>query len=125
MNKTQQKIEEVFKEAHLAAAKRPGPVFSEKWQSRVMNKVIRSAKSTSVLRNNEAPLNAFAFRLGWAMLGLAFAVSVVFCVVGINTLYKTESGSKSSLWEFVDQSVNTYDVNLFDKTSNTKGSDVK
>jgi len=125
MNKTKQKIEAVFKKAHLAASKLQEPVFSTKWQSRVMDEVVRSARPAPVLRNDDVPLNAFAFRLGWAMLGLAFVVSVVFCVVGINTLHKTESGSKSSLWEFVDQSVNTYDVNLFDKTSKAKGSDVK
>ena len=126
MNKTKRNIEEVFKASHLAAAKRADPVFSAGWEAGVMNEIgYAAARPAHTSRSDEAPLNAFAFRLGWAMLGLAFAISAVFYFVGINSLYKTELGSKSSLWEFVDQNANVYDINLFDKTSKARGNDIK
>ncbi len=126
MKKTNQKIEEVFKAAHLDAAKRTEPVFSADWQSRLMREVKCTAWSARATRDNEAPLNLFAFRLGWGMLCFAFAVSAVFYMVGINSLNKTmESGIKSSLWEIVDQNMNTYDVNLFDETGKSKEDTVK
>ena len=126
MNKTQRNIEEVFKASHLAAAKRADPVFSTGWEARVMNEIGYAAASPAhTSRSDEAPLNAFAFRLGWAMLGLAFAISAVFYFAGINSLYKTDPGTKSSLWEFVDQNTSVYDINVFDKTSKARGNSIK
>ncbi len=126
MKKTIQKIEEVFKASHLAGENRPEPVFSADWQSRLMLEVKCTAWSARTLRDNESPLNIFAFRLGWAMLCFAFVVSAVFFTVGKNSLNKTaEVGIKSSLWEIVDQNVNVYDVNLFDETGKAKEGAVK
>ena len=126
MNKTKRNIEEVFKASHLAAAKRADPVFSAGWEAGVMSEIeYAAARPAHTSRSDEAPLNAFAFRLGWAMLGLAFAVSAVFYTIGINALNKTESAGNSSLWELVDQSVNAYDVSLFDEKRKSKEGDVK
>ena len=124
MNK-QQKIEEVFKVAHLAAKKQPDHEFSAGWEARLMDDVRRTARLSQTTMSDESPLNVFAFRLGWAMLGLAFAVSAVFYTIGINALNKTESAGNSSLWELVDQSVNAYDVSLFDEKRKSKEGDVK
>jgi RNA polymerase sigma factor (sigma-70 family) len=53
-------------------------------------------------------------------------VSAVFVTVGKNSLNKTaEIGITTSLWELVDQDVNTYDVNLFDETGKAKEDIVK
>ena len=120
-----QNIEEVFKQAHLAAKKQPEPVFSPGWQSRVMDDVRRTARLENAPVNDEVPLNLFAFRLGWAMLGFAFAVSAVFYAVGINTLDKMEKTGDSSLWECVDQGVNASGLNLIDKTDKVDGGSEK
>ena len=126
MNKTKRNIEEIFKASHFAAAKQADPVFSAGWETGVMSEIEYAAvRPAHTSRSDEAPLNAFAFRLGWAMLGFAFAISTIFYFVGINSLHTTELGSKSSLWEFVDQSANVYDINLFDKTSKAGGNDIK
>ncbi|MEI8244305.1 MAG: hypothetical protein WCI51_00660 [Lentisphaerota bacterium] len=125
MNKTKRNIEEVFKAYRLESAKCADPVFSAGWEARVMNEIGYAATRTALYRSDDVPLNAFAFRLGWAMLGLAFAISAVFYFAGINSLYKTDRGSKSSLWEFVDQSANVYDISLFDKTGKAGGNDIK
>jgi len=121
----QQKIEDVFKATHLAAKKRSDYEFSAGWESRLMDDVRRTARLSQTTMSDESPLNVFAFRLGWAMLGLAFAVSAVFYTIGINALNKTESAGNSSLWELVDQSVNAYDVSLFDEKRKSKEGDVK
>ena len=126
MKQTRQKIEEVFKAAHITAGKRPEPVFNPDWQSRVMSEVRCISWSARTPRNDDAPLNLFALRLGWAVLCFAFVVSAVFVTVGKNSLNKTaESGITTSLWELVDQDVNTYDVNLFDETGKAKEDIVK
>ena len=126
MKQTRQKIEEVFKAAHIAAKKRPEPVFNTDWQSKVMSEVRCISWSARTPRNDDEPLNLFALRLGWAVLCFAFVVSAVFFTIGKNSLNKTaETGIKSSLWELVDQDVNTYDVHLFDETGKAKEGDVK
>lgn len=125
MNKMRKNIEDVFKTASLAGTEQSEPVFSAGWQGGVMSEVRRIARSSNVIRNEDAPLNLFALRMGWAMLGLALSISVVFYFVGMHSLKNTRSASSSSLWEFVDQSVNSYDVILFDKTGNSERTDVK
>ena len=125
MNKMKKNIEKVFRESHLLSSKQPAPVFSSDWQSRIMGEVRRVSRSAHASRNDEAPLNLFAFRLGWGILCFAFAVSAVFYMVGINSLHKTQNTSESSLLELVDQSVNSYDVNLFDETGKVKEGDLK
>lgn len=120
-----QNIEEVFKVAHLAAKKQIEPVLSSGWQARVMDDVRRASRLAKAPVNDEAPLNVFAFRLGWAMLGFAFAVSAVFYTIGINAPDKTENAGDSSLWEIVDKGVNSYGLNLLDTTDKVDGGGVK
>ena len=125
MNKIKKNIEKVFRESHLLASKQSAPVFSSDWQSQIMGEVRRVSRSANAFRNDEAPQNLFAFRLGWGMLCFAFAISAVFYMVGINPLHETQKTSESSLLELVDQSVNSYDVNLFDETGKVKEGDLK
>ena len=124
MNK-RQKIEAVFKAAYLSEARRVEPTFDDKWQSRLMGDIRRIARSTPALQNDEAPLNLFAFRLGWAMLGFAFAISSVIYIIGINSLNKTDTKNETSIWEIVDQSANAYDAALFNKLDNLDGGDAE
>lgn len=121
-----QKIDKVFRAAHLAAIKRPGPVFDADWQARVMDDVRHFAGlAARAPRNEGAALNAFALRLAWAMFGVAFVVSATFFMVGMSAMNKTTSVGESSLWELVDQNVNDYGISLLNPTDQGERSDAK
>ena len=127
MNKTQ-KFEEIFKSAHLAAKQCPAPIFSTNWENRLMNEIRIVARSQQATENNDTALNVFAFRLGWAMLVFAFAISPVLYFLGINSLSslnKTESVTNSSLWELVDQNTNIEDISFLNETSSTETKEIK
>ena len=126
--KNNQKIEEIFKSAHLAGTKCPAPVLGTDWQKRLMNEIRIVARSQQVAENNDATLNVFAFRLGWAMLIFAFAVSPILYMIGtnsINSLNKTESVAETSLWEMVDHSTNIDDSTFLNETSSIETEETK
>lgn len=125
MKKSGNKIDKLFKAAHFAAANNNAPVFSAEWQSRLMNEIGYLGRLSSSSRNDETSLNIFAFRLGWAMLGFAFTAVALLYFTGIAPLYKVPESNRTSLLEMVDQSVNVYDVNFFDKTSGAGKGDEK
>ena len=124
MNNTQ-KIEEIFKSAHLAAKQCPAPILGTDWQTRLMNEIRIVARSEQVTENNDSVLNLFAFRLGWAMLVFAFAVSPIFYFIGINSLNKTEGVVETSLWELVNQSANIGDSIFLDETYSIEAEVIK
>ena len=124
MRQAKRKIEEVFKAAHLFRKERAPHSFGSDWQSNVMAEVRKAAQVEMTNRDADAPLQVFAFRVGWAALGVAFAASMLCLAIGTSLASKEGAGSEPSLWAIIDRDA-TYGMSQFNTSEKRESEDLK
>jgi len=123
MSQAKRKNEELFKASHLSRNESAPHSFGADWQSNVMAEVRKAAQVEMTNRDADAPLQVFAFRVGWAALGVAFAASMLCLAIG-TSLASKGTGSEPSLWTIIDRD-STYGMNQFNTDGKRESEDLK